>query len=273
MASEHFVNTAEDWNDIFLTRDLDGNEDEASEDESDPDYDEVMVRMTPQSDSEDEDEAEVGPAIELHNTQILRDHLQGKSLVGPIKHLLVVMDGMGINLPIFLDALSWGDPECIQDAKIWYARSALMNSKELPGILQRWWKPPRSSGSKKKRPRGAGPVMENFAAECTQSILNRELEAIATQLVSPAGEDIKEETLTSLIFEEMIIDMMAKAPTLWKLLRSMAYTSEQQKRNTEKNPDKVSCPVYQVDIMKSLCSLKDCPNDYINAFVHTIPSP
>ena len=39
MASEHFVNTAEDWNDIFLTQDLDGNEDEASEDESDPDYD------------------------------------------------------------------------------------------------------------------------------------------------------------------------------------------------------------------------------------------
>ena len=115
--------------------------------------------------------------------------------------------------------------------------------------------------------------MENFVAECTQSILNGELEAIATQLVSPVGEDIKEETLTSLIFEEMIIDMKAKAPTLWKLLRSMAYTSGQQKQNTEKNPDKVSCPVYQVDITNSLCSLKDCPNDYINAFVHMIPSP
>ena len=79
MASEHFVNTAEDWNDIFLTRDLDGNEDKASEDESDPDYDDVVVGMTPQSDSEDE--TEVGPAIELHNTQILRDRLKGKSLV------------------------------------------------------------------------------------------------------------------------------------------------------------------------------------------------
>ena len=122
MASEYFINTAEDWNDIFLTRDLDGNEDEASEDESDPDYDDVVVGMTPQSDSEDE--TEVGPAIELHNTQILRDNLKEKSLVGPIRHVLVVMDGMSINLPIFLDALSWGDPECIQDAKIQYARSA-----------------------------------------------------------------------------------------------------------------------------------------------------
>ena len=115
--------------------------------------------------------------------------------------------------------------------------------------------------------------METFAAECTQSVLNGELEAIATQLVSPVGEDIKEETLTSLIFEEMIIDMQAKAPTLWKLLCSMAYTLGQQKRNTEKNPDKVSYPVYQVDITNSLCPLKDCPNDYINALVHTIPSP
>jgi hypothetical protein len=78
----------------------------------------------------DEDEIEVGPAIELQNTQVLRDQLQGKSLVGPIRHILTVMDGLGINLPIFLDALSWGDPECIQDAKIWYSRSALMNSKE-----------------------------------------------------------------------------------------------------------------------------------------------
>ena len=101
---------------------MDGNEDEASEDESDPDYDDIMVGMTPQSDSEDK--TEVGPAIELHNTQILRDNLKGKSLVVPIRHVLVVMDGMGINLPIFLDALSWGDPECIQDAKIRYARSA-----------------------------------------------------------------------------------------------------------------------------------------------------
>ena len=127
MASEHFLNTAADWNDIFLTWDLDGNEDEASKDESDPDYDDVVIGMTPPLDSEDE--AEVGPAIELHNNQILRDCLKGKSLVGPIKHVLVVMDGMGINLPIFLDALSWGDPECILDAKIRYAKSALMNSK------------------------------------------------------------------------------------------------------------------------------------------------
>jgi hypothetical protein len=54
------------------------------------------------------------------------------------------------------------------------------------------------------------------------------------------GEDITEKALTSLVFKKMIEDMKDKAPTLWKLLRNMAYTPDQQKRNTEKNPDKVS---------------------------------
>ena len=40
--------------------------------------------------------------------------------------------------------------------------------------------------------------------------------------------------------QEMIENMKAGAPTLWRLLHAMAYTPDQQKRNTEKNPDKVS---------------------------------
>ena len=198
MASEHLINSEDTWHDIFLTRDFDGNEDQVSEDGSDSDYGADFAGM-PQSDSEDETER--GPAIDLHNTQILRDKLQGRSLAEPVKYVLAVMDSLGINLPIFLDAFSWGDADCIQDAKIRYARSALMNSKELPGILRRWWRPPRSAGSKNKRARGAGPVMENFAVECTQHILNRELEAIAAYLVSPMGEDITEKALTSLVFK------------------------------------------------------------------------
>ena len=186
MATENLLAAEDDWNDIFLAQDVDRNEDEQFADESDSDYDDVQTAAMTYSDS-DEDEIEVRPAIELQNTQVLRDQLEGKSLVGPIRHILTTMDGLGINLPIFLDALSWGDPECIQDAKIRYSRSALMNSKELTGILRRWWKPPRSSGSKKRRSRGAGPVMQNFASECTESILDQELEAIAVHLVSIGG--------------------------------------------------------------------------------------
>ena len=82
--------------------------------------------------------------------------------------------------------------------------------------------------------------MEAFAAECVQNVLDQELEAVALTLLSPAGEDIREDTLTSLVFKEMIENMKAGAPTLWRLLHAMAYTPDQQKRNTEKNPDKVS---------------------------------
>ena len=113
MASELLVNSKDDWNDLFLARDVDRKE-ELSEDESDSDYEAVVSR--PQSDSEDE--METGPAIELRNTQILREKWEGKSLVEPIKYVLAVMDRLGINLPIFLNALSWGDADCIQDAKV-----------------------------------------------------------------------------------------------------------------------------------------------------------
>jgi hypothetical protein len=237
MASEYLIDDGEDWNDIFVARDFNGNEDQPSEEDSDSDPDYIGEDTETQSDIEDE--PNIGPAIGVQNTQILRDGLQGKSFLTPVKYVLTVMDALGINVPIFLDALSWGDAECIQDAKIRYARSALMNSEELPGILRWWWKPPRSATSKKKHPKGARHVMEAFAADCVQNVLDRELEAISASLLSPTGEDIKEETFTSLIFDQMISSMKTDAPTLWKLLRGMAYTQKQQKVNTEKNPDKV----------------------------------
>ena len=61
MASELLVNSKDDWNDLFLARDVDRNEEELSEDESDSDYEAVVSR--PQLDSEDE--VETGLAIEL----------------------------------------------------------------------------------------------------------------------------------------------------------------------------------------------------------------
>jgi hypothetical protein len=241
MALAVAVESGDNWNDIFVARDVDGNEDPNSEasDSSDSDYqDEGYRMMEDQSDSEDE--ASMGAAIQVGNTATLRANLQGKNLVELIRPVLILMDQQGINLPILLDAISWGDADCIQDAKIRYERSAFMNSRELPVILRRWWKPPRSTVLRKKRPRGAACIMECFAAECTEATLNRELEAVASSLISPVGEDIKEETLTSLVFNKMIVSMQNQAPVLWKLLHSMAYTPTQQARNSAKKPDKVS---------------------------------
>jgi hypothetical protein len=235
------VKIENDWNDVFVARDVDGNEDSNSEasNSSDSNYkDENYWMMEDQSDSEDESGS--GPAIQIRNTATLRANLQGKNLAELIKPVLLLMDWQGINLPILLDAVSWGDADCIQDPKIRYSRSALMNSRELPEILWHWWKPPWATGSRKKRPKGATQVMESFAAECTKVIFNRELEEVASSLISLVGEDIKEETLISLVFNRMVVGMQNQAPVVWKLLRSMAYTPTQQMRNSEKNPVKVS---------------------------------
>jgi len=237
MMSASFANSEEDWNDIFLTRDIDGNEEEIGD--SDSDYEDTpLAGMPVLSDSEGEDDTK--PSIHYLNNQALRSNLRGKNLAEPIRKVLTYMDALGINVPIFLDGLSWGSTDCTMDAKIRYARSALMNSEELPGILRRWWKPPRPEGSKKRRPKGARQVIQAFVAECMQDTLDRELEAVAPSLLSPVGEDIREEFLTSLVFEGMIENMKASAPTVWKLLYALAYTPYQQMRNTEKNPDKVS---------------------------------
>jgi hypothetical protein len=85
-------------------------------------------------------EEEAGPTIQLKRTQFLRENLQlqGKDVAGPIRQVLTAMDEAGIDLTILLDGVSWGTPDCTRDAKIRYARSTLLNSKELPSILRRW---------------------------------------------------------------------------------------------------------------------------------------
>jgi hypothetical protein len=233
-----------DWDEIFCTRDTeDASEVIPTDSNSDLDVD-----YNPRDiESGREDSEEVGPAIQLQRTQLLRENLQrqGKDVAGPIRQVLTAMDEAGIDLTILLDGVSWGTPDCIQDAKIRYARSTLLSSKELLSILRRWRKPPRPTGSKDKRPKGAKHTLDSFAGECCQDMLDQELESIAGLFVSPAGDDIKEETLTSLVFDEMIEEMKTHAPTLWCILRGLAYTPEQEKRNTEKNPDKVRSKIRQ----------------------------
>lgn len=90
------------------------------------------------------------PPIQLEATQSLQEQLDGP-LLNKVTNVLQFMDAQGINLTIFLDALSWGDPEYNSD-KIRYAQTGLILSEELPIILQRGWKPLRIPGSPHARP-------------------------------------------------------------------------------------------------------------------------
>jgi hypothetical protein len=98
-----------------------------------------------------DDDEDVGDPVPLRNTRSMRARLIGQDVTAKVKNTLRFMDSQSINLPIFLDALSWGDPGCHSDPKVQYARTALMVSDELPGILERWYKPPRTQREKKGR--------------------------------------------------------------------------------------------------------------------------
>jgi hypothetical protein len=138
------------------------------------------------------------------------------------------MEQAGIDAPIFLDCLCWDDTDCTKDAKIHYACSSLMKSKEPPNILHRWHSPPRQKGSKKMRPKPVADVLERFASECCQKKLDKEMESIAEILSSPTREDVREEILVNVKFDDIISEMEVHAPTLWGLLQSLAYTPRQK---------------------------------------------
>ena len=56
--------------------------------------------------------------------------------------ILWYMEELHINLPIFLWAISWNIEELVSNPHAWFARTTLMLSEELPGILTHWHQPP-----------------------------------------------------------------------------------------------------------------------------------
>jgi len=93
------------------------------------------------SDSETEPELPSPPdAQEADETT----SLQTADKVRPVLHAL---ETVGMDLPSFLDALSWGNPDCIKDPTIRISRTKLMKSNKLLRILRHWWKPPVQGGA------------------------------------------------------------------------------------------------------------------------------
>ncbi|KAJ7272390.1 hypothetical protein C8J57DRAFT_1599607 [Mycena rebaudengoi] len=203
----------------------------------DSDYDPAVPEPVIEVDEQD--------PIQLDQTAALRRKLEGP-LANKIKAVLYAMDSVGINLPIFLDALSWGDADCIADGQIRFARSGLMSSAELPGILRRWWTPPRTGNSRQSRTKGGKDAMEKFAEECMQSIIERELDGIATTMSSPTGDDVDEEELTGTSFADLIDVVQKSAPHSWALVNRMAYSQKQEERNTHKDPAKLILAVISI---------------------------
>lgn len=159
-------------------------------------------------------------------------------VVEKVKFVLAQITAVGLTLPKFLLALSWGDPGCTSDANIRGARTSLMNSDELPVILRHWWKPPRSSASNKSRTRAARNVMEEIAQTWLREALDSELDEVSAILHTP--DDVSEEFYTSTKFDDLAKEIEEIAPVLWSMLQHSTYTEKQEKKKTKKNATKVT---------------------------------
>ncbi|KAJ6625547.1 hypothetical protein B0H10DRAFT_2430336 [Mycena sp. CBHHK59/15] len=182
-----------------------------------------------------DDDADLQEPIHRSNSRYLRDKIAPRDLRKKVLNVLAAMRTEGINLPIFLDALCWGDEACISDGTIRYARTALMTSEELPGILDRCYRPPRPSG---EPPQAARQPLLDFAVKTVSNAIDREMMVSAFLFLSPP-EDLSEEHLTALDFHELKGQLQELLPILWQILRRAAYTPQQEARNKHKNPDMV----------------------------------
>lgn len=188
----------------------------------------------------DEEDTSLEAPIAYQNTQHLRDRLEQADVLSKVKKVISCLQNEGLNLPLFLDAVFYGDPGCHNDGSVQYQRTALMVSDELPVLLERWYQPPsRSQGLRGQRPTSATKKIVNFARNIINREIDREMKRTANLFLS-SPDLLSKEHLLSLNFHAMINECQLHAPTMWGTFRKAAYTAEQDEHNTRKNPDMVS---------------------------------
>lgn len=181
-----------------------------------------------------DEEPEPQAPIQLEQTRRKKLALEVQSLAPKVLKILDAISEQGMTLSLFLDALSWGDESCHSNDRIRFARTGLMLSEELPGILERWYRPPRNQ-HKGRRPVGARQNLQKFAIKCVADLLEYEIEHIAPLFASPPDE-LSQAHLTSFNFEDFIRKVSAGAPVLWDVLERLVFSAKQRARNTHKSP-------------------------------------
>ena len=98
------------------------------------DFDGLDFQVGDANDHSEPDSDSNHPPIQRTHTRRLRERL-GPDRATKVAAVLAYMNNLGLNLPLFLDLVSWGDPDCVTHRKICYEHSALMVSEELPSII------------------------------------------------------------------------------------------------------------------------------------------
>ncbi|KAN0091041.1 hypothetical protein V8E55_004607 [Tylopilus felleus] len=139
------------------------------------------------------------PPIQIARTRSLRAQLTPTTTSQKVLDMLNYMDSIGLNLPIFLDLLSWGNQACIENRKINYE-----------------WT------STSPRAEGASHIVECFTFDCVTSAIKTELEQVSETMRCPADE-LSTEGLTGLQIEDLILKLSSPGfhgiLKFWSLLR------------------------------------------------------
>ncbi|KIK97806.1 hypothetical protein PAXRUDRAFT_808047, partial [Paxillus rubicundulus Ve08.2h10] len=156
--------------------------------------------------------------------------------------------------------------------KIWFKRSGLMVSDELPSILKHWYKPPRTTGSMSKQAQGARPTLEHFAFLCFGDVVEAELDGIKDTRHCPA-EDLSMEGLTSLFIEDLLLKL--SSPGFEKIPDLVLYSRSHHNNHFAKMITLFLCsqgtPAKSIDLLCafgltmshqwSVCALRTIPEN------------
>lgn len=152
----------------------------------------------------------------LNRRSAMRDE---EDLVERVERVLVCMGGLGLNLPVFLHALSWGNEPLISKNTAKYHRSVLMNSLKLPEILKQW----------SKKSEAARRSLTQWATDHVTQLINNEMNVVVEKFRWDR-EDLSEGTFLSITPRSMTLLLKPEVPTLRRILKSASRTGQQEKR-------------------------------------------
>ena len=131
---------------------------------------------------------------------------------------------------------SWNVLKLISNNCVCFARTALIVSNELPGILAHWNRPPCFHGQG-IHTKAARKAIVDWALETICEKLDDEL-SILKPTMSLSQQGLSEEVLLAISWKEKP-EGKSKAPMLWKLFQYALYMLKQEQQNQWKDPDMV----------------------------------
>jgi hypothetical protein len=175
-----------------------------------------------------------GPHPYVLRTQNLCKTYEGKEnvLAQHVRSVITFMREQGLNLPIFLWAISWNIDELTSDRAVAAERAALMKSQELSGILSHWQRPPQTHNTG-IRTKAAYDTINVFALEAVFELVGKEMGQLAGVMASPL-DDLSKESLLGVHWKELASEVKNVAPTTWTLFRHIVGGSiETRQKDSE----------------------------------------